>query len=447
LRTNLSFRGAIRYQSDSQVVRDFFETEYRQNTQPDTHGELEQVWPNWSLNLLSRVKVNDFQETVERLPDLKLTGWRQQIGSTPLYYESESSVGYFERDFSGLGTNGFEASSNRFDFAALRADTYHQVLLPWTFFSWLNVTPRAGGRFTYYGEANGKDTVTEEEERTVFNTGAEVSFKASRTWRGVRNHFWAIDGVRHIVQPSLNYVYVPDPSVPKKRLPQFDYELPSAELIPITFPDYNAIDSVDSQNVLRMGLENKLQTKRREGAENFVHWMLYTDWRIRPRSDQDTFADIYSKLDVKPFEWLTLYSELNYNVNQTAWDQVNHAATFAPNDRWSWTVGERYLRTGAFYGTNIGNNLLFSSLYLKMSPNWAARALHYYDARTHLMQNQTYSIYRDVRSWTVALTLRLLKNHEGGSDDFGVALTFSSKAFPRYQLGDDINKPTQLLGF
>jgi lipopolysaccharide assembly outer membrane protein LptD (OstA) len=437
LRTNLTLRGAVRYQTDPFIVRDFFETEYRQNTQPSTYAELNQLWSNWSLNLLARGQVNDFQETVERLPDLKLTGLRQQLGPTPLFYESESSVGYFEREFAFVDTNRF---------SALRADTYHQVLLPWTFFGWLNLTPRAGGRYTHYSEAHGEGATTQEEDRTVFNTGAELSFKGSRTWAGSRNKFWEIDGVRHIVQPAFNYAYVPRPSVAPARLPQFDYELPSAELLPLNFPDYNAIDSIDSQNVLRLGLENKLQTKRLHGVENFVHWWVYTDWRLRPDSDQTTFADLYSKLDVKPFHWLTLYSELNYNLHEHDWDQANHAATFSPNDTWSWTVGERYLRTGAFYGTNVGTSLLYSQLYFKFSPNWAARALIYYDAREDLLQNQTYTIYRDFRSWTIALAFRFLENSDG-SRDYGAALSFSSKAFPRRQVGDDINKPTQLLGY
>jgi LPS-assembly protein len=262
----------------------------------------------------------------------------------------------------------------------------------------------------------------------------------------VKNKFFEVDGVRHIVMPSFNYVYVPRPGVQPRRLPQFDYELPSAELLPILYPDYSSIDAIDSQNVLRLGLENKLQTKRAEGVENFVHWSLYTDWRIKPRADQETFADLYSKLDLKPFHWLMLNSELNYGINQREWDQVNHSATFTPNDTWSWTVGHRYLRSGAFYGTNIGNNLLFSSAYLRVNPNWAARAIHYYDAREQFVQSQSYTLYRDLRSWTVALTFRILRD-QGRSTDYGGAITFSSKAFPRYQLGDDLNKPTQLLGY
>jgi lipopolysaccharide assembly outer membrane protein LptD (OstA) len=451
LRTNLTLRGAVRYQSDPQIIRDFFESEYHENTQPTTFGELNQLWQNFSLDLLAQPRVNNFQETVERLPDVKLTGLRQQVGPLPIYYESESSFGYYQREFAYVDTNRV---------AATRADTYHQLLVPWNMFGWLNLTPRAGGRFTYYGEANGggayvpQDPLAppspavplQEHQRTVWNTGAEVSFKASSTWAGSHNKFFEIDGVRHIVQPSVNYVWVPHPTVAPRQLPQFDYELPSAELLPITFPDYNSIDSIDSQNVMRFGLENKLQTKRSDGVENVIHSSIYTDWRLRPRSDQDTFADLYSKLDVKPFHWLTLYSEISYDINDRLWDQVNHAATFAPNDSWSWTVGERYLRTGAFYPTN-GTSLIYSSLYLKFSPNYAGRALLYYDAREHHFQNQTYTIYRDFRSWTAAVTFRYLNNSGGGQKDYGVAFTFSSKAFPRYQVGDDINKPSQSLGF
>jgi hypothetical protein len=244
--------------------------------------------------------------------------------------------------------------------------------------------------------------------------------------------------------------------VDRRRLPQFDYELESAELLPITFPDYNAVDSIDSQSVMRFGLENKWQTKRNGAIENFAHWRVYTDWRLRPNESQNTFSDVYSKLELKPFHWLSLSSELNYNIHERDWDQVNHAATFSPNDIWSWSLGQRYLRDGAFYTNtfnsglfgdpSVGTSLLFSSLYFRASQNWGARAQHYFNAREGFLQSQYYSIYRDLRSWTVAFTVRLLRD-DGGGTDWGGAITFSSKAAPRFQLDDDINKPTQLLGY
>jgi hypothetical protein len=46
----------------------------------------------------------------------------------------------------------------------------------------------------------------------------------------------------------------------------------------------------------------------------------------------------------------------------------------------------------------------------------------------------------------MALTVRVLRN-DGGGLDYGGAITFSWKASPRFEVGDDINRPTQLLGY
>jgi hypothetical protein len=50
-----------------------------------------------------------------------------------------------------------------------------------------------------------------------------------------------------------------------------------------------------------------------------------------------------------------------------------------------------------------------------------------------------------MRSWTAALTFRI-RDTTTGSDDFGVAFTFSLKAFPRFGLGSDALHPATLLG-
>ncbi len=436
-RTNLTVKGIVRYQSDAQIVRDFFESEYRRNVQPSTFVEANQLWSNFTLDLLVQPRVNPFFETVERLPDLKLTGLRQQIGVTPLFYESESSVGYFRRKFADNITNYYGAT---------RADTFHQVTLPQTFFNWLNFIPRVGGRSTYYSQADGPGAATTEQNRSVFNTGAELTFKASRVWQGAESRFWEVNGLRHIIQPSANYVFVPRPSVAPPRLPQFDTQLPTTRLLPIEFPDYNAIDSIDSQNVVRLGLHNKLQTKRQGVIDNLVNWNLYSDWRIRPQTGQGSFSDLYSDLDLKPFSWLTFTSETRYDLNQHHWNEANHMATLTPNDIWSVNLGHRYLRDNPAFGTNSGNNLIFTSVYYKLNENWAVRAGAHFEARDGTLEEQYYTLYRDLRSWTTALTFRVRENRIGPTD-YTAALTFSLKAFPRYGLGDDSNKPELLLGY
>lgn len=433
--SGFEFKGIVRGQSDPMVWRDFFEREFRKDPQPKSFVEASQLWSNWSLDLLAQPQVNDFFRTVERLPDVRLRGLRQQIGATPVYYESDNSLAYLRyRDALPGGTN----------FAAFRADSYHQLLAPYTFFNWLNVTPRAGARFTHYGDPEGLNTINSDRDRWVANTGVDVGTKASRVWPAYSNRLFDMNGARHIVEPTVSYVYVPRPNQTPLELPQFDRELVTPRLLPLNFPDYSQIDSVDSQNTLRFGLRNKVQTKRQEIVENVLNWSVMTDWRMRPRTTQSTFADIYSDLDFSPRSWITLTSETRFDVSTEEFRESNHRITLRPNEWVDWSLGHRYLRDDfAVYGP--GNNVFFSSVYLKFNENWGFRAVHQFESRDGVLEEQQYHVYRDLRSWTISVGARLRDNRSSPSDwTFGV--TFSLKAFPRFKLGDDRSNPSLLLG-
>ena len=437
--TNLTVKGQGSYQSDPYIIRDFFESQYQRDVQPNTFFDVNRYWRNWSLDAMAQPRVNAFNETVERLPEVRLTGYRQQIFHTPFYYESESTVGYYRRLFSD--TNLLSGGN----YMASRADTFQQITMPETLFGWLNFTPRAGGRFTYYSEATGPGGTNSELYRGVFNTGAEVSFKASRLWSTAQNHFFEIDGLRHIFEPSINYVFIPRPNVLPAQIPQFDYELTnSLHMLPIEFPDYNAIDSINSQNTIRFGMDNRLQTKRKGEIDDMLDWSVYMDWYLRPRSDQGTFSDIFSDLTFKPKSWLIFGSQTRYDISRNEFNLAQHRLTFQPNDTWSWTVGHFYLRDGPLFG--LGDNLITSTFFYKLNENWGAKVAHYFDARTGTLQEQDYSIYRDLRSWTAAVTFRALNNLVNGHD-YTVALTFSFKALPRFGLGQDSVSKASLIGY
>jgi len=435
--TNLTVKAAIREQSDLYVIRDFFESEYRENQQPSSLLELDRYWSNLSLNLVAQPQMNSFFETVERLPDVKLSASRMQLWSLPLYYEGETSTGYLRRRFAD-GDPGE-------DYAALRADSFHQLVLPRTLMGWFNVAPRVGGRFTYYGETDTDGPALAERTRWVFNTGAELSFKASRLWPSSSSRFFQVDGIRHILRPAVNYSYVPEPGVRPPELPQFDSELPTLRLLPHWFPDYNAIDSIDSRNVMRLGLRNKLQTKRGGEVDNLLDWDLYTDWRLDREPGQSNFSDVFSDVDLKPWSWLTLTSELRVDVDDPRIRIANHIATLSPNNVWSWQVGHRYLREDPALGFTDGHDLLLSSFYYRLNENWGFRFSHHFEISDQTMEEQYYTVYRDFRSWTGALTFRVRDNRTD-SRDYGVAFTFHLKAFPRFKSGADRNKPSLLLG-
>ena len=446
--TNLYLLSQVRYESDLAVDRDFFETTYGRNPQPSSFFEADKFWQNFSLDAYVQPQVNGFLQTVERLPDIRLTGFRQQLGTSPFYYESESSAGYYRQQFAENALTN--ESPPGLHYEAARADTYHQILLPQTFFGWLNVTPRVGGRLTSYSASGGPGGTNDVANRGVFNTGAEVSFKASRLWPEVESSLLDVNGLRHIIEPSVNYVFVPNPTTPPSQLPQFDYELPSLWLLPIEFPDFNAIDSIDSQNVIRWGLGNKLQTKRDGQVVNLVNWSLYTDWRLQPTAGQSALSDVFSDLLLKPRSWLTLESLVRLDPNDGQLRMAYETLTFQPSSVWSWRLGQYYLvddnsSSPTAWGT--GNNVYNSTLYYRLDENWGFRVAHYFEARSGRLLQQSYAVYRDLRSWTVALTF-LVRDSSAttGPEDYTVALTFSLKAYPQFAQGTDVAGPVSLLG-
>lgn len=463
--TNLTLKVVGDYQSDPLVRRDFFENRYNTNVEPASFAEGTQVWPNYTLDALVQPRVVDFFETVERLPDVKLTGLRQEVGETPVYYDNESSVGYFKRAFSTTNdalyflTNGtlnpLDAgyrSTNLppHDYEGARIDTFHQLSLPETVFGWLNVTPYVGGRLTYYGDVYGPEIHTNQQLRAVLDTGVDFSFKASQVFTGAHSSFFDVDELRHIIQPEVDYAYVPAPTRSPGQVPQYDYQSPSLRLLPIEFPDYNDIDSIGREDVLRLMLRNKLQTKREDGIEDLLNWAIYTDWSLTPGTNHP-FSDLYSDLNFRPRSWLNLGSATRYDMSSNRLRETIESVTVQPSTAWSLSVGYDYLLNNdpefqSYPGQNVpGHNLIMASLYYRLNENWGAHILEQYEAQYGGLQQQVYSIYRDMRSWTAALLVRVTDG-PGQPGDLTVALTFSLKAFPRYGLGGDSDFPSSVFG-
>jgi hypothetical protein len=119
--------------------------------------------------------------------------------------------------------------------------------------------------------------------------------------------------------------------------------------------------------------------------------------------------------------------------------------TLSPNDRWSWSLGHYYLRDSPDLGFPEGYDQIRSTLYVKLNEDWGLRFSHRYDLRNTFLQEQGYTLYHDLRSWTAALTFRVRENLDGRTD-YGAAFTFSFKALPRFRMDDDRTKPSLLLG-
>jgi hypothetical protein len=73
--------------------------------------------------------------------------------------------------------------------------------------------------------------------------------------------------------------------------------------------------------------------------------------------------------------------------------------------------------------------------YYRIDDNWGIGVQEQYEAMTKTLEQQRYSVYRDLTSWVASLGAVIRDNN--GVREYGVLLTFTLKAFPKF--GFDLN--------
>ena len=333
----------LNYLSDPNVVKDFFDDEYRAETIPENRISLTHRGDNYSAGILLNKRLNDFYENVDRLPEVNFDLQRVRVGETPFYYETENTAAQLERVF--------PEGSTVDDYDATRVDSLHTFYYPTRQFDFLTLIPRAGYRGTYYSDTfasnnvittslitdtNGvtslstnRTTVFEQggsDIRNLYELGFETSFKGHRTWNDVIV-LGQDDGFRHIAEPFANYTYVPEPNLRPFELPQFD-----------------SVDTLDRRNDVKFGIRNKFQTKRRGSVHDLMDFNIYTTYRLDPEDYEEDFAPISFDNEFRIWDWLPIDFDGSYDQYESEFQAFNTEITYLADDTSSLSLEYRYLR-------------------------------------------------------------------------------------------------------
>jgi LPS-assembly protein len=440
--------------SDPFLLQDFFPGEFRVDPKPDNNIALTQTGSFYTLTAYARYQLNSFIETTERLPEVDFDVQRYPLWGG-IFYESETSAGELRRNFPT--GSAFE------DYSAFRVDTFHQLTYPNTYFGWLSVVPRIGFRETYYSETrdlgqtifptstdplaaefplpNPRITPTgpadtlvpgDAKFRSVFNAGLEASFKVSQAWEGVQSRALGLDGLRHVIQPFTDFSYVSNPSVDPLSILQFDRYQNSTKLKPLDFPEYTSIDSLDNWTIARVGVRNRLQTRRDDLTVSWLELETFFDVNIDNPFDRTQFSNVFNKLTFTPVPWATLEIDSQLPLLDKGFTEIDSSLRFQVTSNAQITVGHRYLNDNPFF---LDSSLITLGGYYRINDNWGVGALEQYEFTTKILEQQRYEVYRDLSSWVASLGAIVRDN--GGVKEYGVLLTFTLKAFPKFNF--DLN--------
>ena len=475
----LSSRSRVNVLSDAYVTQDFFASEYIRDQQPNTFLDAMYQDPNFTVTANARTQINNLFQTQQQKPSAKIEFKRQFIpgtydqdeflrnpdGHPGLAYEGESSVGY-------LGTQ-WNQVSNQTDYTAIRYDTFHQFLYPRQYFDWLNFTPRAGIRGTVYTRNNlvqtnqavqntesgptGNNQVLSDTSlfRYVFNLGADLSTKVHSTWNDVKEKAWAIDGLRHVMEPFVQFSYVPRPNVRPTEFAGFDNRVNSTQSTPLNPTLYNSIDSIDQLLVVRPGIMNRVLTKRDGQPYELANWKLYGDYQpIRPvlpglntpevdipETVASDFPQIYNELNVMPVPWWTGTLGASTAVSGNGYNSINLGTRWQIIPALELGLGYTFLEQFAYVDaltnqvqTDTQTQVINGNANYRLNESWFFNAGVTYSMNPDLLQQVGFGIYRDIGAWILGASVANRQN-QGSPSEFVALATLTLKAFPELPLG------------
>ena len=397
------------------ILKDYFFREYEEDSQPLSYALLHHNFRYSSIDLLVQKRTNNWYEQLDKLPELRYTLATSRIGQTPFYFENNSTAGNFDKKATTSPATPDEVTVSRLD-------TTNKLLLPMKVL-FLQLTPFVASRQTIYDKDTNEDDIP---VRNIFYSGADLSTRFYRIF-DIKSNLLGMDinGLRHIITPTVGYSYNHEPSIPSSKLRQID-----------------SVDSITRGNSAALGLSNKLQTKRKGQTVDLLEARVTTNYIFKPKTADkrgSNLSDFLIDLKLLPYSWVRVEAEATYQHSSSRSDpgykhfsEANYDISFDLGKGRSVSIGQRYVRASS--------NTLTCNLEWRLTPKWKFLTYQRYNFKQYLdSQNQEvsrgaleqeYTISRNLHCWDMDITFNTKKN-EGSS----IWFIFKLKAFPEMEFG------------
>ncbi len=446
--------------SDQYFLQDYFPGEFVKDPQPDNNVSMNWLTENFQFNVLTRWQMNNWQEVTARLPEFSWTAKQAPLFGLPIFYDGVTRFGYLRQQYpSGEQPQYITQLQEAVyrpglidlntallkGYDAFRFDTFHQVSYPHTYFGWLSLTPRVGFRGTYYNQTGNSYLVSLGEQyggstfRPIVNAGLEASFKLTARFDKAQSRFLGLDGLKHVIQPFANYALVENMGLSANEILQFDQLVPSAILPPLDFPQFTAIDSIDSSNILRLGVRNRLLTRRDNVTFEWFSLETFADVNFENpyQDDPGTLSNLYNNFMFTPVPWFSFGMATQIPISDNGFTDVNTSFSWQPVRDFSLVFSQRYIENNPYFQDDSQASI---GGHWKINDNWAVSAATTYDFNYESFYTQRYMLHRDLSSWLISAGFLVTdnqatyNNQSNGDIGVGFLLMITLKDAPQINL-------------
>jgi len=267
-------------------------------------------------------------------------------------------------------------------------------------------------RGDYYSKkSSGKEDVI----RQVIGGGLDMNTKFYRIFDVNTNALnLNISQLRHIFEPSIQYEYV-----------RYRNELPSG------FFKMDSIDSIDDLDLIKFGIENRLQTKRMMGKKektvNIVSYntFLTYDYKSNIRTGS-TFVTWDNEIIFRPYSWLQTKFDLIYDVPNDEFRSADLDVMMRKKGKWHLCLQNQFLKEGS-------KLLTLDGMY-KLNERWGIGGYMRVEfEEDNVTEEWEVRASRDLHCWLLDFGYNE-RNSEIDSSNRELFFELTLKAFPQYPM-------------
>jgi LPS-assembly protein len=294
---NLSWAAQVQWRSDSEVLRDFREEIFHESQWDDTFTEFTYSKNNFIASLFARTQPNDFSDQIERLPEIGLLFLPTELSETGIYHSFGLEVADLEA----------EKGDSSAAIAAKRAGFTYQLTRRFQVARWFSIKPSATYRMAHYWDVGNWSAFGADDSLTrhfgELGLDARIPFHATFD---LKSQLWEVDGLRHLGAFLFQYRYLNDSNDgDRSRVPLIDRRYFDPNLRPLDLGEARYLDQLTDRNLLRIGIENRLQTRAKDyGSRDLAAFRLYQDLLLDPEPAQNSLDEFFGEVEIQPAPWL-----------------------------------------------------------------------------------------------------------------------------------------------
>ena len=464
---NMKLLSEIGVASDRNVRESYFEKDFDSGKDLDVLAYLrQQPDENWTWSLLVQPTVNYFENNTAWLPRGDLHSLGVPLLGGWLNWSSHTSLGYAALNQAQAPTDPsdtFTPLPYFTDANGLVTMTRHELNAPFNLGPF-KLSPYLMGEAAYWSDSFSGQGI----DRYYGRGGVRASLQFWRAFPHVQSDILNLNGLAHKVSLDADYGYAQS-SRSLSEIPQWNQFEDNAQerfrerfftntfggVLPPQFdPRYYAVRSqaatsvsapynelVDTQNALRLGLSQRLQTKVGPPERQRIKDWMTLDLGVTyfPDPDRDNFGENFGLFS----------AHYSWNVGDRTTIVADSMYDFFQNGQQWWNLGimsQRSFRGSAYVGiqqikgATLDSQILTGSYSYMMSPKWVSTMSASYDIAQNQSRGQSVTITR-VGEW---MLFHLGANYDWSKNNAGFIFSVEPKlgrSNSSTQLGSLVTNP------